>query len=247
MTAHPQESNCECHWGSAEELAQLKTPDTELDPDLLQRTWSAVDWSDHPRVLRRILPQFAADLADGRAEPVFGMEAVGRSFARGHWRQWPAEQSRAVEEFLHAWWSWTLTDPAPAVPAHEVLVAVSEASATITPWLRIWQSLPVPHPVADRHLTELVDSWECDLLSDMLPWDAWDNREAMRDELTAWLVRHAPARLGADGASPDLHERIRLLGLPAPARWEDPYWSRRPAVAGVWWPPGASGGECGGE
>ncbi|MFE2037676.1 hypothetical protein ACFXBB_31415 [Streptomyces scopuliridis] len=43
MTAHPDEHNCECHWGSAEDLAQLKLPDTDLDPDLLQRTWQAID------------------------------------------------------------------------------------------------------------------------------------------------------------------------------------------------------------
>ncbi|MFH8385529.1 hypothetical protein ACH4E7_32115 [Kitasatospora sp. NPDC018058] len=36
--AHPEEYNCECHWGSAEELALLKVPGTELDPDLLRRT-----------------------------------------------------------------------------------------------------------------------------------------------------------------------------------------------------------------
>ena len=37
MTARPDENNCECHWGSAEDLAQLKVPDVELDPDLLRR------------------------------------------------------------------------------------------------------------------------------------------------------------------------------------------------------------------
>ncbi|MGK5733366.1 hypothetical protein [Streptomyces sp. URMC 124] len=227
MTAHPQESNCACHWGSPEELARLKTPDVELDADLLQRTWTAVDWRDHPRVLRRILPQFAADLVHGRAEPVFGMEAVGRCFALGKWRQWPARQSGAVEEFLHAWWAWTLTDPAPLMPAHEVLTAVSEASATVTPWLRAWQTLPVPRAAADRHLAELADAWEYDLLRDELPWDARENGDAMRDELTAWLVGHAPAGLRAAGAGPDLGEWIRLLGLPEPARWADPYWSRR--------------------
>lgn len=59
MTARPDEHNCECHGGSAEELAQLKVPDVELDPDLLRRTWEASDWDDHASVLRRILPQLA--------------------------------------------------------------------------------------------------------------------------------------------------------------------------------------------
>ncbi|NUK12999.1 hypothetical protein HRW18_34570, partial [Streptomyces lunaelactis] len=65
MTAHPDERNCECHWGSAEELALLKVPDVELDPDLLRRTWQASDWDDSPSVMRRILPQFAAALVTG--------------------------------------------------------------------------------------------------------------------------------------------------------------------------------------
>lgn len=37
MTAHPDENDCECHWGSAEDLAQLKAPDVELHPDLLHQ------------------------------------------------------------------------------------------------------------------------------------------------------------------------------------------------------------------
>ena len=41
MTARSDEHNCECHWGSAEELALLKVPDLELEPDLLRRTWQA--------------------------------------------------------------------------------------------------------------------------------------------------------------------------------------------------------------
>lgn len=46
----------------------------------------------------------------------------------------------------------------------------------------------------------------------------------MRAELTAWLVRHTPARLRACGASEDLLHRIRLLGVTGPDRWEDPHW-----------------------
>ncbi|MET8446119.1 hypothetical protein [Streptomyces sp. NPDC005209] len=109
MTARPDEHNCECHWGSAEDLARLKEADTELDPDLLHRTWRAIDWSDHPAVLRRILPQFATALVDGSIEPLFGPEEAGRCFALGHWRRRPAEQAAAVEEFLAAWWVYTLT------------------------------------------------------------------------------------------------------------------------------------------
>ncbi|MGY5122422.1 hypothetical protein ACWC2H_42450 [Streptomyces sp. 900105755] len=222
MTAHPDEHNCECHWGSAEELAQLKVPGTELDPDLLRRTWQAPDWSDHASVLRRILPQFATALVKGSVEPLFGLEEAGRSFARGHWQQWPTAQAGAVRDFLHAWWADTLTDPAPAVPAYEVLALVTEASATLTPWLTTWAAL-TGHP-ADGHLAEAAAHWEYELLGDQLPWDSWENEEETRTELTAWLVRNAPARLRAHGVSEELLHRIRLLGLTGDDRWEDPHW-----------------------
>ncbi|MFF4585528.1 hypothetical protein [Streptomyces sp. NPDC001388] len=226
MTAHPDEHNCECHWGSPEDLAQLKTPDVELDPDLLRRTWQACDWSDHDSVLRRILPQFAPALVAGLVQPpLFGMAEVGQAFARGHWQQWPDAQAEAVGEFLHAWWADTLTDPAPVVPAYEVLTLCTEAAGALTPWLDDWATLT--GPPADQHLAELAAQWEYDLLGDQLPWHAWDDEEEMRAELTAWLVRHAPARLRAHGASEELLHRIRLLGLTGPARWEDPHWPDR--------------------
>ncbi|MGW0533988.1 hypothetical protein [Streptomyces sp. NPDC003032] len=38
------------------------------------------------------------------------MGEVGRSFARGKWRLWPARQTVVVWEFLHAWWAATLAE-----------------------------------------------------------------------------------------------------------------------------------------
>ncbi|GAP49914.1 hypothetical protein [Streptomyces azureus] len=133
MTAHPDERNCACHWGGPEELRLLKTPDVELEPDLLRRTWQAIDWTDHAAVLRRIPPQFATVLVAGRTEPLFGLEEVGYSFARGRWQQWPGEQADSVREFLRARWVQSLTDPDAVVPAHQVFVMCAEASGTLGP------------------------------------------------------------------------------------------------------------------
>jgi hypothetical protein len=222
MTAHPDEHNCECHWGSSEDLAQLKVPDTELDPDLLRRTWQATDWGDHASVLRRILPQFAAALVSGLVEPLIGMAEAGRAFALGHWQQWPTEQAAAVGEFLRAWWTYTLSDPDPAVPAYEVLALCAEASGTLSPWLRTWEALT--DPVADQHLAQAATQWEYDLLGDELPWGVWENGEQMRAELTAWLLRHAPTRLRALGVPEELLHRVLLLAVTGPDRWQDPRW-----------------------
>jgi hypothetical protein len=54
-----------------------------------------------------------------------------------------------------------------------------------------------------------------------LTTSAYEGEEQTRAELTAWLVRHAPARLQAHGVDEELLHRIRLLGLHGPARWED--------------------------
>jgi hypothetical protein len=222
MTAHPDEHNCECHWGSAEDLARLKVPDVELDPDLLRRTWQAPDWDDHGSVLRRILPQLASALVSGRVEPLLGMEEVGFSLTLGYWQQWPAEQAAAVRSFLCAWWAHSLTESDAAVPAYEVLPLCAEASATLNPWLLSWEALT--HPVADQRLAEAVAHWEYDLLGDQLPWNTWNNKEDTRAALTAWLIRHAPARLRAHGAPEHLLHRVRLPNCSGPARWEDPHW-----------------------
>jgi hypothetical protein len=219
MTAHPDEHNCECHWGSAEELALLKVPDMELDPDLLRRAWEPSDWDDHASVLRRILPQLATALVNGRVETYVGLGEVGRSFARGEWQQWPAEQAAAVREFLEAWWAHSLADPSPTVPAYEVFAFCAEASGMLSVWLNAWEA--AAHSVADQRLAEAVAHWAKDLLDDQLPWDALDSREDEQDklaELTAWLVRHASAQLRAHGAPEDLLHRIRLLGFNGPAR-----------------------------
>ncbi|MFC6016651.1 hypothetical protein ACFP2T_10605 [Plantactinospora solaniradicis] len=223
MTAHPDENNCECHWGSAEELALLKVPDVELDPDLLRRTWSAPDWDDHPAVLRRILPQFARALAGDLAGlDAYFLTDVGFSFARGGWQRWPTEQAGAVWEFLHAWWAHTLVDPAPAGSAYDVFEVLAEATAgRLRPWLGDWEALD-GHPVADQRLTEAVAHWVGDLLGDSLPWFAAGNDDGTRVELVTWLVRHAPARLRSQGGSEELVYRVELLTVESAARWEDP-------------------------
>ena len=111
------------------------------------------------------------------------------------------------------------------MPAYEVLALSAEASATLSPWLNTWAALT--HPVADQRLAEAAAHWEYDLLGDRLPWETWEDEEETRAELTAWLVRHAPARLRAHGVPEELLHRIRLLGLSGPARWEDPHWPDR--------------------
>ncbi len=221
-TAHPGEANCECHWGSAEELALLKVPDVRIDPDLLRRTWQPSDWRDHGAVLRRILPQLAGALVDCRSESFGYRDDIGASLARGNWQEWPREQAAAVREFLHAFWAHSLLTTGPVGHISLTLALCVEASGDLSSWLDVWEALE--HPVADRNLVEAVDTWDYDLLADELPWDTSYDKDQKLAVLTTWLTRHAPARLRAHNAPDDLLQRLRLIGLTGPARWHDPHW-----------------------
>jgi hypothetical protein len=189
MTAHPAEIQCECHWGSAEELASLKVPDVELDPDLLSRTLRAPDWDDQASVLRRVLPQLAVAMAAGGIDD-YDLPYLGASIARGNWQHWPADQAVAVSTFLEVWWARCLTS-SDAPPVHEAFALCAEAAGTVSPWLAIWETLD--HPLATQRLGGLVDEWGLNLLSDDLPWPTIDREEEKLHDLTTWLLTHAPA------------------------------------------------------
>ena len=177
-------------------------------------------------MLRRILPQLATALVNGEVERLSSMDYAGRSFALGRWQEWPAEQSSAIGEFLDAWWVVTLADPDADVPAHAVLAMLVEASGALDRWLGAW--VTENSQVANQRLAEAFGEWNFDLLHDELPWSTWtladDDKEILRTELTAWLLQHAPARLRTVDTDPELPHRIRLLGIPDPARSDDPHW-----------------------
>ncbi|MFC8721220.1 hypothetical protein [Kitasatospora sp. NPDC057198] len=227
-TVHPDEHNCECHWGGPADLALLRTPDAPLDADLLRRTWRQGKWNDPGAVLRRVLPQLAAELADRGSDSSGDREDIGWALARADWPRWPAEQAAAVGGFLHALWIRDLLVPGDAREVDRTLGMCVQASGELAPWLDAWAALD--HPSADRGLAAAVDVWTYDLLSDALPWSLIrhsDREDALAAELSAWLTCHAPARLRAHGAPDDLLHRVRLLGLSEPERWRDPHWPGR--------------------
>ncbi|MEV7783337.1 hypothetical protein [Kitasatospora sp. NPDC088351] len=59
-------------------------------------------------MLRRVLPQLAAAVADSSSESFRYQDEIGLSLARGRWQEWPREQAAAVREFLRAFWARSL-------------------------------------------------------------------------------------------------------------------------------------------
>ncbi|MFC5923941.1 hypothetical protein [Micromonospora vulcania] len=219
MTAHPEEYNCECHWGSAEELALLKTPDVPLDGELLRRTYWTTDWDYPQELLRRILPQLTRGIVAGDVDPMMATTGPGVPFIRGDWQQWPAAQRDAVREFLDAWWRHVLVEPDAKVPAHEALEFLAEATATLTPWLATWADL-LTDPVAQRRLVTAADEWIWDLVCDTHPWQSWHDEDTWCPALSQWVLRHVPVALREHDASARLHDDLRRLALPFDDRWD---------------------------
>ncbi|MDO3683787.1 hypothetical protein [Micromonospora sp. C28ISP2-4] len=221
MTAHEQESNCECHWGSAEELALLKTPDVPLDDDLFRRTYWTMDWHYPGLLLRRILPQVTQHLVDGRIVAMDGLDSLANFFAVSPWHEWPREQQAALRRFLNVWWVHVLVEPDAKVPAHAALSFLAEATTKLTPWLADWAEALADEP-ARRHLVQAMDEWMYDLRGDSLPWSSWHDIDAWAPALQLWVIRHAPTVLREYDASAELIEDIRRFSLPDAARYDKP-------------------------
>ncbi|MBO4139911.1 hypothetical protein J5U46_07100 [Micromonospora tulbaghiae] len=217
-TAHEQESNCECHWGSAEELALLKTPDVPLDDDLLGRTYGTADWHYPGPLLRRILPQLTQHLVAGDAISRTGAPGLGYFFATARWQEWPAGQQDALREFLNAWWLHVLVEPDAKVSAHDGLSFLAEATIKFNPWLAAWAEALVDE-VTRRRLVEAVDEWMYDLRGNALPWPSWHDVDTWVPALQLFVVRHAPGALREHNASVELLDDVRRLGLSDPERW----------------------------
>ncbi|MET7574422.1 hypothetical protein ABZT04_38985 [Streptomyces sp. NPDC005492] len=223
--ASPGESGCERCFGP-EETAFLRTPYRRVPDELLNRFVfkDPLHFEDHTAVVRRLLPQTARAMADG------GLDGIGwghHALSRTDWRAWPAEQARAVEEFVHAWWQDTLRTPRPPYPAQDVFETCATILHTATPLLDRWATAPV----ADAHLLRCTQLWLDDLLTDASPFSWWHPNDGGTElmGLQAWLARYAPARLRAHG-EPDLATQAELLALPYDKRWAHPYWTNASAT-----------------
>jgi hypothetical protein len=215
----PDETGCTYCYGE-DDIALLRTPDVALPEDLLRMFAHEVPdhFTDHSAVIRRLLPQFTADLAAGRIEGL-GYSSIGLSRAR--WHTWPRRQTDAISEFLDAWWLDTILADDPVYPATVVFAACAEMAGTVTPLLARWAEQPVGGR-ADAHLADVVDSWIDDLLNDCdgaTPWWYWFDRDEPLAEIQAWVLEYAPDRLSAQGADADLLFKIGLLALPYEDRW----------------------------
>ncbi|MFI8419756.1 hypothetical protein [Streptomyces sp. NPDC085479] len=189
-------------------LAPLAVPGALLGDDLLGSVFHEVPdhFADHAAVVRRILPEVFAVLADGRFS---GMGFMSTGLGRVAWREWPAEQASAIEGFLDVWWRETLADPAPVHGVNAVWELSVDFHQAVAPLLDAWAAAP-RGGIEDRHLADFADQWVQDLLTDYVI--GWPADESLLLELQAWLVEHVPDRL-AGHPDPLLARKVALLPL----------------------------------
>lgn len=236
MTA-PGESGC-THCYSEQDIAFLHRPDVLLPQDLLRMFTHEVPshFDDHPAVIRRLLPQFGVWLATGGAGDGLGYGGCG--LGRAGWPGWPPPQAAATREFIDSWWDDFLRQETSPYDITDVFAYCADMGGTLTPLLTRWAAEPVGGP-NDEELVWACERWVRDLLGDdlgsVIPWWHWPDPEGAEGpdgpdgpspvrELQSWLAEHAPPRLRAAGADPDLITRVQLLALPHDERWAHPYW-----------------------
>ncbi|MGW0423657.1 hypothetical protein [Streptomyces sp. NPDC003015] len=208
-----------------EEVAYLRTPYVRMPVDVVRQYTFQVSghFDDQAATMRRLLPQGARALVLGQMEPL-GLGYHGLAVV--DWRNWPAEQSAAVEAFVLAWWQDVLAMPQPPYSIEEIFELCASILRSVTPLLDRWHA----SPVADAHLARCVDWWLEKLLDDDSPFGWFLNgEEAAVPDLQAWLSRHAPGRLRARD-EPHLAIRAELLALPYDERWAHPYWASAPLI-----------------
>lgn len=224
MTAAGETGCTHCY--SAQDIAFLHRPDVPLPEDLLRMFLHEVPshFDDHPAVIRRLLPQYGAWLATGG--PGTGLGYAGCGLGRTGWPNWPREQALAVREFIDSWWDDFLRRETSPYDLTDVFAHCADMGGTLTPLLTRWAAEPVGGP-NDEELVRACERWVPDLLGDdagsAIPWWFWPDPEGSLRELQLWLAEHAPPRLRAAGADPDLITRVQLLALPHDERWADPY------------------------
>lgn len=194
MTARPDETVCgRCF--SEDEADLLRSPNLSLPADLVGRIAQKHPghWGDQPAVIRRVLPQLVALLAEGADEP----ELMARGLAAAGWPRWPDEQARPVAGFLEAWWTRTLRTASPPTSADEVFASCATASSTVTPYLALWER--ERDPAARRHLEICVRAWQEELESGTPPfwwwWGTASQARAAWREVKVWLAGDAARRL----------------------------------------------------
>jgi hypothetical protein len=173
-------------------LRELTASDLELFSRKAMSTWG--DEADFRHFLPRILELFATgELTD---EYLF---VKTMSNVRHYGTSWPADEVKAVDEYMIALWRRTLSEREPNLRAAEILEGAAANDHSIARYLAIWAE--DTGEAAALHLADFMDE---------LAWTYWQE-DTLHRESRAWLRLGVPARM--------LEAAFLATGDPQAATW----------------------------
>jgi hypothetical protein len=182
---HPE--GCPCCVSDADKRGLLSKPLEKLTSDGLNlfarkviTTWGTVE------DLKRFLPRLLELLVTNDFLP-FECEALFGKLRLGEWQSWPAEEQRAIEEFLNAVWMDCLANEAGTVWLDELLCGLGNAVRDITPYLQGWTGCKLR--TGYDHFVQFVDWNSATLLKRRrLSNSFWSGAEVQMQIVVDWFV-----------------------------------------------------------
>lgn len=186
-------TGCDCCVGPEHSAALAKPPLRELTYDQLESySWKAMSTWGNTRHFRHFLPRLF-ELTVEHRDDFLDLAVVFGKLAYAQWHSWPQREQTAVNQFFAAYWRHQLASP--IVGAFEdgvdtVLCALSNACATVQPYLDTW--LQTKTPAAQRQLAALILNNDSSLLKKgRLSNPFWDTTATPHQEVVHWLRSQA--------------------------------------------------------
>ncbi|NEA53380.1 hypothetical protein G3I60_04185 [Streptomyces sp. SID13666] len=179
--------------------------------------------------LRYLLPRMLECVVAGAAD-FPDPEIVLGKLALADWHHWPAEEARAIDDFLHAWWETTLEQyPAPQ-PVGTVLCSIAAAGIDLDPYLRAWSPLDGDDSI--RHLYDFLAT-DVDWSPDPQLTNAFWNGESVAYRQVLTWIGGGPATRAVEAAFERATSEPVLELLDTIHDWISPLERDRPAVPGT--------------
>lgn len=181
-----------CHT-EEDEQAIRRRPLRELRPeDLLEfAADSLMTWGERPD-FKHFLPRLFEILATvGFPDDYPDTETVIGGLERGEWRSWPADEQKAIDDFLRAFWRSHLTTLPAARETDTVISSIATAVDDMSPYLDCWIELADEVPAAVHFAEFLIDNVMHAALGKRLsnPW--LSDRHEQEAQVRHWLIDHA--------------------------------------------------------
>jgi len=126
-------------------------------------------------------------------------ESLFGRLAYANWREWPDDEHRAVERFLHVFWRVGLSGYPAADDIGSVLTSIAVTDVELEPFLASWLEMPGEAPL--RHLAEFAEMHASFLLARARVSNAYWGVEQKQaaNVVTRWIRSGQPRVRLVDG------------------------------------------------